>query len=317
MPLLRWVVTLWASTQMALALDATSLGARFVVLTVSVVYRGCAIPVAWTVLPANQPGAWRREWLRLLRWVRPAIPADWTVLVLADRGLWARWLFRRIVKLGWHPLLRINQGAKFRPTGQARWYWLRELVHDVGQSWRGRGTAFVSPERRLDCTLVAWWGEGYTDPWFLLTDLAPEGGAAAWYGLRSWCEQGFKCFKRGGWQWQQTQMSAPDRAARLWLALAVATLWMISVGGALEACPSSDAAELPALQPLLEAIVATPGHPRRLRVLRLGWLWCIVCQITTGGLPMPQRLRPEPWPELPAGVLVVTFHQNTLEDKDV
>jgi len=29
-PLLRWVVALWASTQMALALDATSLGARLV-----------------------------------------------------------------------------------------------------------------------------------------------------------------------------------------------------------------------------------------------------------------------------------------------
>jgi hypothetical protein len=60
-----------------------------------------------------------------------------------------------------------------------------------------------------------------------------------------------------------------------------------------------------------------PGHPRRLRVLRLGWLWCLVCQITTGGLPMPQRLRPELWPELPAGVLVVAFHQNALEYKDV
>ena len=93
-PLLRWIVTLWTGTHLALALDATTLGARFVVLTLSVVYRGCGIPVAWTVLPANQPGAWRREWLRLLRGVRPAIPPDWTVLVLADRGLWARWLFR-------------------------------------------------------------------------------------------------------------------------------------------------------------------------------------------------------------------------------
>ena len=32
-------------------------------------------------------------------------------------------------------------------------------------------------------------------------------------------------------------MSAPERAARLWLALAVATLWMVSVGGALEVEP--------------------------------------------------------------------------------
>jgi hypothetical protein len=200
-PLLRWIVTVWTGTHLALALDATTLGARFVVLTLSVVYRGCGIPVAWTVLPANQPGAWRREWLRLLRGVRPAIPPDWTVLVLADRGLWARWLFGRMVRLGWHPLLRINNGAKFRPAGQTQWYGLRELVRDVNQCWCGRGTAFVSPARRVDCTLVAWWGEGYTDPWFLLTDLAPEASDAAWYGLRSWCEQGFQCFKRGGWQW--------------------------------------------------------------------------------------------------------------------
>jgi hypothetical protein len=269
-PLLRWIVALWSGTHLALALDATSLGARFVVLTVSVVYRGGAIPVAWTILPANQPGAWRREWLRMLRQVWPAIPADWTVLVLTDRGLWARWLFRRITKLGGHPLRRINQGAQFRPAGHAHWYWLRELVGAVGQSWRGRGTAFVSPECRVDCTLVAWWGEGYSDPWFLLTDLAPDGCAAAWYGLRGWCEQGCKCVKRGAWQWQYTPMQAPERAARLWLALAVATLWMVSVGGALEVGSPPEGTDLPDLRPLLGATVMTPGRRRRLRLLRLG-----------------------------------------------
>jgi hypothetical protein len=36
-PLLRWIVRLWASTQLALAVDASSLGDRFVVLAVSVV----------------------------------------------------------------------------------------------------------------------------------------------------------------------------------------------------------------------------------------------------------------------------------------
>jgi hypothetical protein len=202
MPVLGWVVAWWASTQMALALDATSWGARFVVLTVSGVERGCAIPVAWTVLPANQPGAWRREWWRMLRQVRPAIPPAWTVVVLADRGLGAQWLFRRMVQWGWHPLLRINQSAKCRPAGPPRWYWWRELVRDVNQRWCSRGTAFISAERRLDRTLVAWGGEGDTDPGFLLTDLAPAGCEAAWYGLRGWCEQGFKCCKRGGWQWQ-------------------------------------------------------------------------------------------------------------------
>lgn len=41
--LLGWVLERWEGQQLALALDATSLGQRFVVLVVSVVYRGCAI----------------------------------------------------------------------------------------------------------------------------------------------------------------------------------------------------------------------------------------------------------------------------------
>ena len=39
---------------LAIALDATTLGQRFVVLAVSVVYRGCAVPVAWKILQATE-----------------------------------------------------------------------------------------------------------------------------------------------------------------------------------------------------------------------------------------------------------------------
>jgi hypothetical protein len=53
-----WVVSWWHGMQLALALDATVLGTRFVVLAVGVVYCGCALPVAWVVLPANTKHAW-------------------------------------------------------------------------------------------------------------------------------------------------------------------------------------------------------------------------------------------------------------------
>lgn len=75
--------------------------------------------------------------------------------------------------------------------------------------------------------------------------------------------------------------------------------------------------DVPDLRPLLGAIVATPSRPRRLRLLRLDWLWCLVWQITTGGLPLPQRFVPEPWPDIPMGVLVVTFHQHALQYKEI
>lgn len=289
--LLRWIVRLWRGTQLALALDATSLGDRFVVLAVSVVYRGCGIPVAWVIRPAGEKGAWRKEWLRMLRLLRPAVPPDWTVIVMADRGLYAGWLYRRIVRLGWHPCLRINNGAKFRPAGCARWYWLKELVGTTGQQWQGRGSCFKDPQCRVECTLLAWWAPTNDDPWFILTDLAPTEATVTWYGLRAWCEQGFKCMKRGGWQWQLTQMHHPERAARLWLAMAVASLWMDSIGTDLECGTTLDDPELAALRDLL---AHTPT--RRIRLQRLGRLWQLVRAFAHQTLRLPQQLQPEPWP---------------------
>jgi len=164
-PLLSWVLSWWSGTQLAIALDATTLGSRFVVLAISVLYRGCAIPVAWVVLEAGKKQAWRREWLRMLRQLRPAVPRGWTVIVLADRGLYARWLFRRIVRLGWHPFLRINNGGTFRPEGSPVYRPLRSLVPEVGTQWSGRGTAFKGRGRQLECTLLARWDAGHQDQW--------------------------------------------------------------------------------------------------------------------------------------------------------
>jgi hypothetical protein len=298
-PLLGWVLRDWQGTQLALALDATTLGTRFTVLAISVVYRGCAIPVAWTILPANRPAAWRRHWLRMLRQLRPAVPAGFTVIVLADRGLYARWLFGRIVRLGWHPFLRINTGGTFRPDPEPTFRPLRSFVPEPGTRWQGTGTAFKTPHKRLRCTLLACWEAGYTDPWLILTDLPPEASAAGWYGLRAWIEQQFKCIKRGGWQWQRTRMTQPARAARLWLAVAVATLWLLRVGGAAE--------ETIPVSTLLDVTEAVASQRRQRRATRLrlvsifrrGWITILVALLNGAPLPLGTFI-PEPWPRVPA-----------------
>jgi hypothetical protein len=294
-PLLAWVLSWWEGHQLAVALDATTLGQRFVVWVLSVLYRGCAIPVAWTVLPAGEKHAWRREWLSMLRQVRAAVPRRFFVLVLADRGLYARWLFGRIVRLGWHPLLRINVGGTFRPAASAQYRPLRSFVPQVGSPWAGRGTAFVGPRRRLNCTWLARWEAGYTDPWLLLTDLAPTASEACWYGLRAWIEQGFKITKRAGWQWQRTRRTDPQRAARLWLAVAVATLWLLSVGGEADATlPGATLLPLPAdVLPSRRQRQAT--RLRLVSIFRQGWMLILGALLNQRRLPIG-RFVPEPWP---------------------
>lgn len=235
-PLLGWIVSWWVKgdRQVVLALDATSLRQTFTVLVISLVYRGCAIPVAWAIVVGNEKGAWQPHWLGLLGLLRPALPKRWRVLVLTDRGLYARWLFTAIRQQGWHPFMRINTQGQYRRVRAKRWRPLTGLVCPNGQMWTGRVVCFKSADRQLPCTLLACWQPEYRDAWLIVTDLPVTQARIACYGWRAWIEAGFKDFKRGGWRWEQTKMTRPERAERLWLVMAVATLWSLSVGGLAE-----------------------------------------------------------------------------------
>ena len=144
-PLLAWVVSWWQGTQLALALDATTLGTRFTVLALSVVYRGCAIPVAWIVLPATAKHAWRREWLRMLRQVRRAVPRSWTVIVLADRGLYARWLFRRITRAGLASVFAHQHRRDVSSSRPGAWGAAEDLGARAGHVLAGDGHRLQRP----------------------------------------------------------------------------------------------------------------------------------------------------------------------------
>jgi hypothetical protein len=309
-PLLRWVLTGWPRRQLAIALDATTLGQRFTTLAISVLYRGCAVPVAWKILPATAKHAWKGEWLDLLQRFRHELPGRWTVIVLSDRGLYAKWLYRAIQAQGWHPFMRINNGGTFRPQGQGRCP-LLSLVPRVGSHWQGRGEAFRGVSQRLRCTLLGRWDEGYKDPWLVLTDLPPEAAAVCWYGLRAWIEQGFKRLKSGGWDWQHTRMTDPRRAERLWLVMAVATWWCLLVGGEAEtqtpietvgplpaptpAPPSGPASGVPTARVEAAVLPEREQGGRVISVFVRGRVAINNTLIREGKLPLGRAL-PEPWP---------------------
>jgi hypothetical protein len=94
-------------------------------------------------------------------------------------------------------------------------------------------------------------------------------------------------------------MTDPARAARLWLAVAVATLWLLSVGEATDATiPAST---------LLDVTALCPAPPRSRRATRLrlvsvfrqGWVELLVALLRQE--PLPQgRFVLEPWPIVPA-----------------
>jgi hypothetical protein len=297
-PLLRWVLDWWQGRELALAVDATAHREDVVALVVSVLYRGSAIPVAWAILPGNTPGPWLGPILRLLRLLRPAVPPGWTVLVLADRGLWSPRLWRRVRRLGWHPLLRIQRRTTVTPDGGERRP-AGTLVRP-GEAWVGRGGLGWHERRRLTVTLVAVWTTEQEEPWVVVTDLPPRRVGVGWYALRMWVELGFRALKGLGWQWQRSRRTDPARVARHWLVLAVASLTALAHGTRVE-----DAHErgLPPARLRAPPAPRVRTRPRRIGLMRLGIQW-LRHLLARGRLWRRLWLAPEPWPQPPPGLAI-------------
>ena len=82
--------------------------------------------------------------------------------------------------------------------------------------------------------MVAVWDADQAEPWLVLTDLVPERVGVLWYGLRVWIELGFRALKSMGWHWERMRRTHPDRVARHWLVLAVATVLTLAAGTRVE-----------------------------------------------------------------------------------
>jgi Transposase DDE domain len=281
--LLRWATAGFTDRRLALAIDPTNLGSRFTALTVSVVFGGCAVPVAWHVQRGDAKGSWNAHWGRLLGLLRAALGEGWQVLVLSDRGLESAELFEAVTALGWHPLMRVKAGGHFRPDGWAKGWPLGRFAAGPGRRWRGRGVAW--PRRvGLACTLLACWEPGHEGAWLILTDLGPASAAALWYAWRGWIEQGFRDLKSDGWQLSKTRMADPQRVGRWWAAAALATLW------ALEAGAEARRLEIPATR-----AHAGAGKAAVTSLFALGLAW-LGEQLGRG---VARRLRRLPQPEWP------------------
>jgi hypothetical protein len=317
--LLRWILERWPDRQLVLALDPTNFGERFTVLAVSVLYRSCAVPVMWTVVTGGESEAWEPHWERMLTELAKVVGGGWQVLVLTDRGMYSPRLFRCLVNLDWHPFLRIRAQGFYRRDGGRKWLPLEDLRVPKGKAWAWPADVFKNDAGRLHCTLVCYQGEGYQEPWLIVTDLKPGLARASWYGLRGWIEQGFKRVKGEGWKLPRTRIRDAGRLERVWLAVAVGTLWVLEVGGADEVDrPSArgsgagrkvvgtDTPGLPDLRGEPGEGGARPPAPRRRiwSVFTRGWQ--LLRNALAVGVLLLGCWHPEAWPEHPVAGLPPT-----------
>jgi hypothetical protein len=189
-----------------------------------------------------------------------------------------------------------SAGGTFKKENSGYYCPLTSFAPEPNTRFSGRGVAFKTKGKQLPCTLLACWEADMEEAWFILTSLPTSCCDACWYGLRAWIEQGFRTIKRGGWQWQRTRMTEPSRACRLWLAISVATLWLLSVGGeADETIPESTCLSITST--ITEKTTRTKSQLPSVSLFRRGWVRVLVALLCHDPLP-DGKFIPEPWADV-------------------
>jgi hypothetical protein len=222
---------------LVLILDETPQGQYLKCLKVSVGYRRRSVPLAWVCYPPDAPPLPMPKLIwRLLRRVARCLPAGVAtdVTLLADRGLSWPSVLDCCVLLGWHYVLRLQGQVCVRLTGDdgtVMTQQAKDLAPRPGAPrWFGTGVDVFKGAGWRRANVVATWEPQCKDPWLLVTDLPATFRRCAGYCRRTWCEQLHRDEKSQGFNWQRSLVREPSHAARLLLAMALATVLAITTG---------------------------------------------------------------------------------------
>jgi hypothetical protein len=256
--LARWVLSrvFAVSGRVVLLVDETSLQEHLKVMVVALAYRKRAIPLAWWCYPQNAYPLSQVELIdRLLGQVAAAMPKkSIEVLVQADRGIGCSpELMSKVAQRGWYFLFRV-QGTVQVQLSDGRQARFSELVNQPGRCFSQQVRA-LKKAGWFTYYALGYWKVGHKEPWLLLSNWPRA--TTSHYQSRFWEETGFKDLKSNGFNWQKSHVRNPEHANRLWLVMALAYVWVISLGTqALEDCE------------LLSKVAR--GKPDRLSVFAVG-----------------------------------------------
>lgn len=228
-PLFQAAITDWKpGTRVYIALDSSVI-TPFVLIRASLIYRGRAIPLAWRALRHASAMVSFDDYQPVLDQVRAMLPVGLIVTLLADRGFLHERLIRYAQQYHWHYRLRMRadtlvqqRGQPVRavsqlrpPIGHAHFY------HDV--------TIFGSQVGPVQLALAVPEDQP-TDPWYIASDEPTRLETLDEFGLRFDIEENFLDDKSSGFQVQTSELQSPEALERLFLILAIATLYFTSVG---------------------------------------------------------------------------------------
>ncbi len=212
------------------ALDTTVL-APFVLIHLSMLYRGRAIPLAWRALRHKSAQVSFAAYEPVLSQLGAIFPTNQMITLLADRGFAHEHLLAYLREHGFHFRLRLPSDTLVHlrgawvvavkslcpPVGRARF---AQRVDLFGSAFGPVSLALATPPEHPD------------DPWYVASSQPASLATLSEYASRFGIEESFRDHKSGAFQLQASHLREPEAIERLLLVLALSILHLTSLGAA-------------------------------------------------------------------------------------
>jgi predicted RNA binding protein YcfA (HicA-like mRNA interferase family) len=227
-PLMQQALAEWGNHVLYLALDTSMLWDTYCVVRVSLVYRGRAVPVVWTVLAHPSSSVAYEVYKGVLDQVAELLPVRCTVVFTADRGFADTHLMKHLSGLGWHWRIRIKGSFGIYRHGK-RSCKVNRIPLSPGQAlfWHH---IYITKQCYGPVHLALGRPQDSKEYWFVVSDEPTESTTFEEYGVRFDIEENFLDDKSNGFQLESSLIRSAQALERLCLVLAMTTLYLVSQG---------------------------------------------------------------------------------------
>lgn len=228
MPFVRPLLQGLAQLPLTILLDGTTAGRGCVVLMASVVYRGCAIPLLWTVVKGKKGHLPEALHCALIRRLQQLIPPTATVTLLGDGEFDGTELQASLRATKWEYVCR---------TARSILIYAAAWVFTVGDLPLARGEAVYMVDVRMTAKqygpllLLGVWDAKHNEPIYLITSLADPDDAYERYRVRFRIECMFANHKSRGFRIDKSHLADSERLGRLIIASSLAYVWIHAAAG--------------------------------------------------------------------------------------
>jgi hypothetical protein len=227
-PLMQQALIGWGDKTLSVALETSMLWNTDCMVRWSVSYRGRAVPLVWCVIAHRSAAVAYEGYKVLLEQAAPLVPFACTVVCLADRGCADTALRQHLKRLGWHFRSRIKSNFWIYRPGHGGLQ-VRAISLGPGQArfWQG---VWLTGKRCGPVHLVVALPVGSNEYWYVISDEPTAVETLEEYGLRFDIEENFLDDKSNGFQLEASLIRSAKALERLCFVLAIATLYLVSVG---------------------------------------------------------------------------------------